>query len=233
MLAALFNPSLQRENRAPLSDIVILIVDESASQRIADRPAQVAETIEVLENEIAALGETELRVVRLGDGEGDQGTLLMTALAEAMAEEPRARLAGAILLSDGQLHDIERAPDLPAPLHLLLTGREPDWDRRLMVTNAPAFAILGEPVTLTLRIEDQGAVPEGIGGSADLEIAVDGGAPEVFRVPVGQDLELPVTLPHGGMNVIQFALPEAPGELTDRNNAAVVQINGVRDRLRV
>ncbi|NNJ69199.1 MAG: hypothetical protein HKP54_14315, partial [Boseongicola sp.] len=68
---------------------------------------------------------------------------------------------------------------------------------------------------------------------ADLEISVDGGEPQLFNVPIGEDLELPVTLQHGGMNVIQFNLPEQPGELTTRNNAAVVQINGVRDRLRV
>jgi hypothetical protein len=35
------------------------------------------------------------------------------------------------------------------------------------------------------------------------------------------------------MNVLQFSVPTATGEITDRNNAAVVQINGVRDRLRV
>ncbi len=233
LLVALFNPSLQQEDRAPLSDIVLLVVDESASQRIAGRPDQVAAAVARIEAEVAALGNTELRVVGLSDGEGDQGTLLMGALAEAMAEEPRARIAGAILLTDGQVHDAARAPEMPAPLHTLLTGLESDWDRRLLVTNAPAFAILGEPVTLTLRIEDQGAVPAGLGGSAELLIAVDGGAPESFRVPVGQDLELPVTLPHGGMNVIQFVVPEAEGELTDRNNSAVVQINGVRDRLRV
>ncbi len=233
LLVALFNPSVQQEERDGLSDIVVLVVDESASQRIAGRPNQVAEAIAGVEAEIAAMENTELRIVRLGDGEGDQGTLLMTALTEALADEPRARLAGAILLSDGQLHDIDRAPDLPAPLHLLLTGQEEDWDRRLVITSAPAFAILGEPVTLKLRIEDQGAVPESVGGEAVLDIAVDGGAPQSFNVPVGQELELPVTLPHGGMNVIQFTLPEADGELTDRNNAAVVQINGVRDRLSV
>ncbi len=233
ILVALFNPSLQQEERAPLTDIVVMVVDESASQRISERPDQVGEAVAAVEAEIAGLPNTELRVVPMGDGPGDQGTLLMTALAEAMAEEPRARLAGAILVTDGQLHDVERAPEMPAPIHALLTGREADWDRRLIVTNAPAFAILNEPVTLTLRIEDQGTVPEDLGGSADLEIAVDGGEPEVFRVPVGEDLELPVTLPHGGMNVIQFTVPQAEGELTDRNNAAVVQINGVRDRLRV
>ncbi len=78
----------------------------------------------------------------------------MTALSEALAEEPRARVAGVIMLSDGRIHDMEMAPDLPAPTHLLLTGHATDWDRRLTVSNAPAFAIICEPVTLTLRVED-------------------------------------------------------------------------------
>ncbi len=233
LLLAVANPSLQVEDREALTDIVLLVVDESASQAIAARPEQIAEAVASLEAEVASLGGTELRVVRMGDAEGNRGTLLMQALSDALAEEPRARLAGAVLLSDGQLHDMAHAPELPAPLHLLLTGEEDDWDRRLLVQNAPAFAIIGEPVTLTLRIEDQGAVPAGLGEAAELVIAVDGGEPQSFQVPTGEDIELPVTLQHGGMNVIQFMLPEQDGELTTRNNAAVVQINGVRDRLRV
>jgi hypothetical protein len=233
LLAALANPSLQQEDRAPLSDIVIAVVDESASQRIAGRPDQAAAALERLAAQVAALPATELRVVRVGDGAGDAGSLVLSALAEAMAEEPRARIAGAVLITDGQVHDLPAAPALPAPLHVLLTGETADWDRRLIVRNAPAFAILDEPVTLTLRVEDQGAVPPGARGFAALSIAVDGGEPEVYSVPVGEDLELPVTLPHGGMNVLQFAVEMVPGEITDRNNAAVVQINGVRDRLRV
>ncbi|MDT8857138.1 glutamine amidotransferase [Paracoccaceae bacterium Fryx2] len=233
VLAALANPSLQEEDRAPLSDIVIAVVDDSASQQIGTRPDQTAAALTAVQAEVAALENTELRVVRVGDGDGDAGTQLMTALAEALAEEPRARVAGAILITDGQAHDMPLAPEMPAPLHVLLTGQAQDWDRRLVVRNAPAFAILGEPVTLILRIEDQGAVPVGLGTGADLSIAVDGGEPQTYRVPVGEDLELPVTLPHGGMNVLQFQVAVAEGELTDRNNAAVVSINGVRDRLRV
>ncbi|MCE6958857.1 hypothetical protein LAZ40_07325 [Cereibacter sphaeroides] len=233
LLAALANPALQEEDRAPLSDIVIAVVDESASQRIGDRAEQGADALASVEAEVAALPNTELRVVRVGDGEGDEGTQLMTALSEALAEEPRSRVAGAILITDGQAHDLQLAPQMPAPLHVLLTGRERDWDRRLVVKNAPAFAILGEPMTLTLRIEDQGRAPASAGESADLTISIDGDEPQSFRVPVGEDLELPVTLPHGGMNVLQFQVAASEGELTDRNNAAVVQINGVRDRLRV
>ncbi len=232
-LAALANPALQREDRAPLSDIVIAVVDESASQRIAGRPEQTAAALARIEAEVAALPDTELRVVRVGDGEGDAGSLVMTALAQALAEEPRARIAGAILITDGQVHDLPATPGLPAPLQTLLTGQPGDWDLRLSVKNAPAFAILEEEVRLTLRIDAQGAVPEAFRSEANLSIAIDGGAPTTYRVPVGEDLELPVTLRHGGMNVLQFQLEAAAGELTDRNNASVIQINGVRDRLRV
>ncbi|MEY4984581.1 MAG: hypothetical protein RIR62_2847 [Pseudomonadota bacterium] len=231
LLAALANPALQREDRAALSDIVLLVVDDSASQRLSDRADQTARAIAAVEAEVAALENTELRIVRFADGQDNAGSLAMTALAEALAQEPRARVAGAILISDGQVHDLGLAPQLPAPLHLLLTGRDTDWDRRLIVKDAPAFAILGEEVMLTLRIEDQGRAPEG--SEAELTITVDDGAPQSYRVPVGEDLQLPVTLPHGGMNVLQFSTPAAEGELTDRNNAAVVQMNGVRDRLRV
>jgi hypothetical protein len=130
------------------------------------------------------------------------------------------------------VHDMGLVPALPAPLQVLLTGRDTDWDRRLVIRNAPAFAIIGEEFTLELRVEDLGAVPAGE-SAVDLTIAVDTEEPVTYSVPLNEDLELPVTLPHGGANVLQFSVAPVEGELTDRNNAAAVQINGVRDRLRV
>ncbi len=232
VIGALSGPSYQQEDRAPLTDIVVLLEDQSASQSLADRPAQTASAADALASQIAARSNTEVRRVTVPDGEGDAGTQLMTALSTALAEEPRARISGIIALSDGRVHDADLPLDLPAPMHVLLSGQSTDWDRRLEVRNAPGFAIIGEPVTLTLRIEDIGATPTG-SGLADLDISVDGAEPQSFRVPIGQDIELPVSLPHGGRNVIQFTTPMADGELTDRNNTALIQMNGVRDRLRV
>ncbi len=232
LLVALANPALQNEEREELQDIVLLVVDESASQRLSDRGEQSAAAIANIRAEVASLG-MELRDTFVGDGDDNQGSQVMTALSDLLAETPRARVAGAILVTDGQIHDLDLAPDLPAPLHALLTGRETDWDRRLLIQNAPSFAILDEEFTMILRIEDQGAVPASIGDQAEIRISIDGAPAQNYVVPVGRDLDLPLTLPHAGMNVLQFELPAAPGELTDRNNSAVVQINGVRDRLRV
>ena len=232
LATALLDPSLQTEEREPLSDILLIAVDDSASQRLSDRTAQTQAALDGLLAEAEAEG-LDTRVARVGDGEGDAGTLAMAALSEMLAEVPRDRVAGAVLISDGRVHDADQAPDLPAPLHLLRTGRDADWDRRLIVRNAPAFAILDEEFTITLRIEDTGAVPPEVGGEADITLAIDGGLPRAYRVPVGVDLDLPIDLPHGGLNVMEFRAAEAAGELTTRNNDAIVQINGVRDRLRV
>ena len=231
LVLALANPALQEEERQNLSDIVILVVDESASQGLGNRQAQTEAAIASVQAEIAQMPNTELRIHRVGDGDEDAGTLALTALSEALAEEPRARIAGAILITDGRVHDLGIVPNLPAPLQVLLTGEEADWDRRIVVKNAPAFAIIGEEFKLALRVEDVGAPPPGT--EVQLTIAIDTEEPATYTVPLNEDLELPVTLPHGGANVLQFSVEPVEGEITDRNNAVAVQINGVRDRLRV
>ena len=233
LLAALAGPSLRREDRAPVANIAIVVIDDSASNRIDERDAQVAAALDGLEARLDRLGEggrLEVRTLHVAD-RGEDGTQLLTALAEAAAELPADRVAGAILVTDGQVHDPEALASFPAPVQVLLTGSAADWDRHVVVETAPAFAIVGEAVSLSLRVEDLGAAPGG--GFAPLAISLDGTEPMRFDVPLNRSVTLPVTLRRGGVNVLQIATPAVAGELTDRNNQAIVSINGVRDRLRV
>jgi hypothetical protein len=233
LLAALAGPSLRREDRSPVPNIAIVVVDDSASNRIDGRDAQLAEALDGLEARLDRLGQTsglEVRTVHVAD-RGDDGTQLLTALAEATAELPADRIAGAILLTDGQVHDPDALDGFPGPVQVLLTGSAEDWDRRVVVETAPAFAIVGEPVSLVLRVEDLGAASGN--GFAPIAISLDGTEPLRFDVPLNRSVTLPVTLQRGGVNVLQISTPEVAGELTARNNGAIVSINGVRDRLRV
>ena len=227
----LLNPSLKTEERQAKADIVIVVVDRSSSQMLSDRAAQTQAALTHVTQQLVDRPGTEMRLVEVEDAAGPGGSEVMSALAQALSETARDRIAGAIVISDGQIHDTEFAPKLPAPLHLLLTGQPRDWDRRLVVKNAPGFAILGEPITLTLLVEDQGAAPQA--AFADLILSVDGGPEQRYQIPVNREVEVDVSLGHGGINILQFSTPDMSGELTDRNNAAVVQINALRDRLRV
>lgn len=233
MAAALSGPALEQAARQPLRDIVILAEDRSASQRLPGRAAQMDAAVAAITQ---ALPEADLRRVTVGDD--PDGTLLGTAIAQAVAAEPSARLAGVIAVSDGRLHDAGALPQtLPAPFHLLLTGQPGDWDRRLVVDEAPGFGLIGQPVTLRLRIQDQGAVPPALAGQpVTLSVTVDGGPARQVQALPGQPLALRVTPDHGGPNVvaIQMTVPQAsPPQLTARNDAAAITIQGVRDRLRV
>ena len=232
LVVGLMNPSYENEVRTALSDIVLLIEDRSASQELGNRNQQTTETIDQVSRLLAARPNTDIRKIVVNDSPDDGGTGLMAGIATLLSQEPQGRVAGVIAVTDGIIHDTARAPDFPAPVHVLLTGEHNDWDRKLTVENAPAFAILGEPITLSIRVDDVGNAPQ-LGRTSLLEIAVDGGTPAQYEIVIGQTANLPVTLSHGGRNVIQFSIPAADGELTTKNNSALVQINGVRDRLRV
>ncbi|MFV0385690.1 hypothetical protein [Paracoccus sp. (in: a-proteobacteria)] len=231
---ALAGPALETGSRDGLSDIVILLDDRSASQSLPGRGAQTDAALDQLGRQVAALPNTELRRVTVGDD--PDGTLLAEALTRAVAAEPTARLAGVIAVTDGQIHDPAMLPSgLPAPFHTLLTGNPDDWDRRLVIEEAPAFGLIDEEATIRLRIEDQGAVPAGARtGPVTLRFSIDGEDEQVVAVPLDTSLSLPVKVAHAGQNVVQIGFdPPEGGELTDRNNMAVINVTGVRDRLRV
>ncbi|WP_134724691.1 glutamine amidotransferase [Paracoccus luteus] len=236
LTAALAGPVLDSGIRRSLSDIVILIEDASASQTLPGRAEQARAGVDALAASVGALPGTELRRIRLGDD--PDGTLLGAALTQALAAEPEGRVAGVIAVTDGRAHDPAAIPaGAPAPVHVVLTGQPADWDRRLVIDEAPAFGLIGQPVTIRLRIEDQGAVPPAIaGGAATLRLSIDGADEQVLAVPPGVVIDVPVTPAHAGQNVVSARIdpPEAaPAQLTDLNDTAVIQIEGVRDRLRV
>ena len=231
VVLALANLSFVREERETLQDIVLVAVDRSSSQTVSGRPTQTDAALADLKERLGQRASIDLKVIEVPDAEKDGGTLLIGKVAEALSTIPQARLSGVFVISDGQVHDADRLKTVPAPTHLYLTGAPEDWDRRLIVKNAPSFAILGEPLSLTLRLEDQGAAPDATTGT--FEISIDGGPKQSFQLPIGQDMSVEIPLPHGGINVLQMSTPTQDGELTDRNNAAVVRVNAVRDRLRV
>lgn len=226
--AALLNPTLVHEEREPLPSVAALILDKSESMQFGQRDRAAAAAYEALK---AKLGEdTSLEVRTLETSPGDDGTYLYGALEGLMADVPRDRIAGAILVTDGQVHDLPdpgRVEAIIGPLHGVIAGDEDLGDRRIEIVNAPNFGIVGETATLIVRAED----PRG--GTMDLAVSLNGGAPERVRVEAGKDTPVPIEIERRGENIIVIEAPPGPEELTLANNRAATSIAGVRDRLRV
>ena len=242
LVLILVNPALVEEKRTPQRDVAVIVLDESPSQQIGDRAAASAAALKALTERLAKETDLDVRVVRAGaprPGGGDDGTRLFTALNRALADVPRQRLAGVMMITDGEVHDVPAgdaktaAEQLGAPLHVLLSGRPGEGDRRLVVKEAPSFGLVGKEVPLTVRVEDLPEAKNAPETLARLTWRKDGGAPHAQMVPVGRDVPLSIPIDHGGPNILELQVEAGPQELTLVNNRAAVVINGVRDRLKV
>ena len=233
LIAALFNPVLLRETRDRLPGIVTLITDESPSQTLDGRDSQTEAALEALRERINALGQFDIREVRAGADPEADGTELFSALTGAMDDVPPGQIAGAIMVTDGIVHDApEAAADLgfETPLHVLVTGRENEADRRIVLHRAPRYAILGEPQTIDYRVIDPALAQ---GERVSVTLRIDGEPVAVDRAGVGETRTIEIPIDHAGRTIIELEVEAAGGELTLDNNVAVAVIDVVREHLRV
>ena len=233
VLLALFDPSLVREDRTPLKEVVAVVVDRSGSQTIGERMAQTDKAVSVLQAKLKAMGNVDVRMIEAGQDSGaNDGTQLFSALNAGLADVPAEQIAGVFMITDGVVHDIPTAAaglGFKAPLHALITGHEGERDRRIQLVEAPRFGIVGKEQTITLKVLDTGDRGEPV----LLDIRRDGVPVSTLRATVGQTIKVPVKIEHGGENVVELEVAALPDELTTLNNKAVVTIDGVRDKLKV
>ncbi len=232
-ILALANPVVIREQRDPLHDIAVLLVDRSPSQTIGDRPKQLDQALTSLRHTLKGIdGLDVVETTVAGDGKG--GTRLFKALGETLSEVDRARLGGVLILSDGQVHDVPKNLDslgIDAPLHLLLTGQHNERDRRLVVEQVPNYGMVGDTQEITLRVDD---LPKGVSNApVNVTLRQDGEVKQRLSMQPGVSRTVPFQLTRAGQTVLEVEAEAAPGEVTTQNNRQVFFVNGVRDRLRV
>ena len=237
LIAALANPTLRQEERESLSNIAIVVTDESTSQSIAGRPAQTAAIRADLEAKLAKVANLEVKWVSSSrpTGEGPSGTNLFADLNRALANVPPDRLAGVITITDGQVHDVPQAAGalgFDAPVHALLTGRPDEFDRRIEVLKAPKFGIVGQAREIEIAVRETGRRGRS-GDAVSLKIRREDATDETRRARIDERVRIPMRFPHAGTNIVEVELEPAPGELTPANNRVVVAAEGVRENLRV
>src|ERR1700732_2300272 len=233
ILLALANPSFTREDREPLSSVAAVVIDKSPSQSFGERTRETREAQEALVDSLKKIKGLEVRVVEAGQADGEtDGTKLFGALSSALSDVPIDRVAGAFLITDGRVHDIPAnaaAIGFQAPVHALITGRSNERDRRIAISAAPRFGIVGQSQAITYRLDDQGVTGE----RAKVVVRYDGEVINERTVLSGQTVRVAGDIQTAGPHIVEIEASPLDNELTLVNNRAVVAIDGVRDKLRV
>jgi len=231
--AALINPVLLDEEREPLKSVVALIVDRSQSQDIGARQSETSAALAGLQERLARFRQFDVRVIEAGRAEAADEraeTRLFSALDGAFRDVPPSRIAGAVMITDGQVHDVPAsARNFPAPLHALITGDEDERDRRIRFENAPRFGLVGKPLQMSYRVLSA----DGERGQVDVRVSINGQPVSTERATIGEEMVLDIVIPGAGRNIVELAIDPADGEITDTNNRAIAILDGIRENLRV
>ncbi len=232
IVLALFQPSIVREQRDPVKDVAVVVVDRSPSQHFADRMKRTDAAVAALKTELARFPDLETRIVDSDTNPVGEETDLFGPRTDSLSDVPRDRLAGTFLVTDGQVHDMPKPSALEGqgPVHVLLTGTRDERDRRIEIVDAPSYGIVGKMVTVRLRVIDAN-IPAA--GPVPLKVTRDAGSAVTVLATPGAETTIDVPIEHGGPTTVELEAAPAEGELTLANNKAAVVINGVRERLRV
>lgn len=240
--AMLAGPNIQIEERRAETNVAVALIDGSSSMQSGDRQAQAEQAAEDLKTAAARIPNLELRVVQTqaDPNEASVGTRLFQPLTDAFADVPRDRRAGAILITDGQVHDAPLAQDAPAilatllhnaPLHALIVGEENEGDRRIHIVAAPPFALVGSEAEIRFVVEDDPV--QSTRQSATIEVQFNGVSLANVTAWPGRETSVFLPIERAGNHAIELSVSAGPKEVSLLNNKALVEVSGIRDRLRV
>lgn len=233
---ALFNPSLLQEDRSPLKTIIPLVIDETTSQRLNDRDQQTVDATNDIRQQFEKLDNFELREIRVTDQisqTSDVSSALFSSLNKAMQDVPTNQMGGAIFITDGQVHDIPQDTQqakINGPLHVIVTGKENERDRRIVLKNTPRYGVVGESQEIVYEIEETGFETR---SPVEVTISIDGEVIAVDEVLAGEETSFVFDVPHGGKNIIELSATVADNEISEINNRTFTTLSGIRENLRV
>ncbi len=228
--ALLCNPVAEHALRRPVPDVAFVAVDDSASQNLPGRRAQIEHLLPSLRQQLKAFSDLEVRELHIP---GRDSTNLATALTQAASEIPAERRAGAILVTDGAIHDLaenDKGMQQLGPVHALLTGDPDAFDRRLQLEEVPHYGLVGQSVKVKLRVIDE---PTDKGVTTQVMLQALNGEDGMFEAQTGKTVTIELPIAHAGDNIFTVTAPPRRGELTLANNRAVIRVQGIREKLRV
>ena len=229
ILICIANPVIVSENRENIPDTVAIILDLSPSQSINNRKEIAQQTYNKLKEKLEKIDNLDLRFKTIN---GKNGTKIFEPLSSMVGDIHVDRLAGAIIITDGQIQDMPKNLDsynFKAPMNFLLTGEKDEKDRRLIIESAPRFGIVGEEIEIKIKVEDTSSkVPNAL-----VSINMNNDIKQSRSITIGETVVITLPLDRAGITTLNIDVEPGQEELTLQNNKSLIEINAIRERLKV
>ncbi len=249
-------PSLKIEKRKIEKDIITFVIDKTDSQKIAERDKKVEEVYATILDEIGRFQSLDILEVRIKkeettiqfgsvqniknnklpskklENKETNKSNILSILENNINKIPSKRLSAILILTDGQIHDINKNnffDKYDVPVYFLLVGEKKINDKRLSIISKPEFGYLDEESEIIVNLKD---FLESNEMKAKLLIEQKNSKREI-QVVNGANTSIKINALEPGENIIKISSNIRPNELSTINNSKIVKITGIRKQLRV
>lgn len=232
----LLNPVWIKQDGEKQRNIALIIQDQSASIDATKRTEISDALLQDLAKKVGNINQLDIET-RQYKATADQNSFLLDFTFQEMETLDQSRLAGVFILTDGQIHDqIEHYKNRAAaiPMHFYVIGEPQEKDLRITISQQPEFGIIGQSVQIEFILEASPALAEILEDKAlNVELRHAGKVLQNFSARLNEAVQIPIPIENRGENFFVLHTPVLPDEITAINNNALLQINGVRDRMNV
>ena len=200
IIISIANPTVISENRENIPDTVAVILDLSPSQDINNRKEIAKKTYNNIKNELEKINNLDVRLKTIN---GERGSKIFEPLNSMVGDVPADRLAGAIIITDGQISDAPALLDnfnFKAPINVLLSGYKEEKDRRLIIESSPRFGIVGEEINIDIKVEDISASTP----NALVTVNMNDEIEQSRSIPIGEIVTITMPLERAGITSLNI-----------------------------
>ncbi len=254
LILIILRPGYKIEKIKSENDIVTIIVDKTKSQKIANRTEKLDLVRKNILEDLSTLKNLDILEITIDEENikknygtpeeilsnknertfiknSSNKTNIIKNLSNSINLYPPQRLSSVLILSDGQIHDLDNNYEkINVPIYYLLIGDKKINDIKLTMISHPEFGYLDEKINIKLKAEDFSTNEANI-----LNLLVQNGADEKLKYKIKNNTikEIKLELKNPGSNFIRLSLENRINELSSQNNSAIINISGVRKKLRV
>ena len=218
-LIVYISPKKNVKENSYYKNLVVVVLDKTQSIAETNKTTQITKINNLIDMKLNRFKKyIKKEIVLRNDIKNnidDKGTYVFSKLKKELNQIKNERIAGIIIVTDGQLHDTESYTNKldSVPIHFIIVGNKFEKDRVLKTENIPEYAIVGENVNFSLFIEDLDFV-----NNLTVDIILDGKKYKSKKIKPNKKYNINIPIKHAGENILELKVKRSSREISEINN---------------
>lgn len=234
LILLMLNPVLKRVSGTPTDTIINVLMDRTDSQKLAGRDNKTDEIETAVLEKLSDLDGVDVQVQDIDHSFDQNQTLFLPTLKNMLNGQNPKQVGGSVLITDGRFQDPSAAMEQLknyGPVHVIMTGDpENEFDRRIKIVSAPEYVVVGDTLPVELRVDE---FPNVKTNRQTVRVYLGDSLLQSSDVKIGETSQINIPVDNPGQMMLRFVVGDDPSELSAVNNTAILNVQGVRARLKV